>query len=221
MISELLTVNYALYLLVPVSFLLGSIPFGIIFTKNKGIDIRNVGSSNIGATNVLRAAGKVPAVLTLAGDLLKGALAVLICKIVISKISISSETANVSVLIEDMWLGIAGMSAVLGHMYSIFLSFKGGKGVATGFGFLLVYSPAVAGIILLVWILVAAVSKYSSLAAIIAISATPLVFILFKASIIKVFISIVLAVLVIYKHKSNIKDLIAGRESRIRDKNRV
>jgi glycerol-3-phosphate acyltransferase PlsY len=121
-------------------------------------------------------------------------------------------------LTNDLWLGIIGLSVVSGHMFSVFLSFKGGKGVATGFGFLLVYSPLVAGIMLLVWILAAAVSRYSSLGAISAVSAMPFLFLLFKASTVKISIAVLLAVLILYKHKSNIRSLIAGEESKIGNK---
>jgi glycerol-3-phosphate acyltransferase PlsY len=147
--------------------------------------------------------------------MLKGTLAVLICK---SVISMSSSTPESSVLIEDMWLGITGIAAVLGHMYSLFLSFKGGKGVATGFGVILVYSPAVAGITLIIWILVALTFKYSSLAALIAISTMPILLAAFKSSSIKITIAVILAALVVYKHKSNIKDLMEGNESKIGNK---
>jgi glycerol-3-phosphate acyltransferase PlsY len=215
MIGNLLDVDILIYLTVPLAFLLGSIPFGILFTRNKGIDIRKTGSRNIGATNVLRSVGKIPAILTLLCDMLKGTLAVLICK---SVISMSSSTPESSVLIEDMWLGITGIAAVLGHMFSLFLSFKGGKGVATGFGVILVYSPAVAGITLIIWILVALTFKYSSLAALIAISTMPILLAAFKASSIKITIAVILAALVVYKHKSNIKDLMEGNESKIGNK---
>jgi len=215
MIGNLLDVDILIYLTVPLAFLLGSIPFGILFTRNKGVDIRSTGSKNIGATNVLRSVGKTPAILTLLCDMLKGTLAVLICKTVIAMVSTSSGTSDSSALIEDMWLGITGIAAVLGHMYSVFLSFKGGKGVATGFGVILVYSPSVAGITLIIWILVALTFKYSSLAALIAISTMPILLAAFKASSIKITIAVILAVLVIYKHKSNIKDLIERNESKI------
>jgi glycerol-3-phosphate acyltransferase PlsY len=215
MIGNLLDVDILIYLTVPLAFLLGSIPFGILFTRNKGIDIRKTGSRNIGATNVLRSVGKIPAILTLLCDMLKGTLAVLICK---SVISMSSSTPESSVLIEDMWLGITGIAAVLGHMFSLFLSFKGGKGVATGFGVILVYSPAVAGITLIIWILVALTFKYSSLAALIAISTMPILLAAFKSSSIKITIAVILAALVVYKHKSNIKDLMEGNESKIGNK---
>jgi glycerol-3-phosphate acyltransferase PlsY len=214
MSGNVFSISPLLYLLVPVAFLLGSIPFGLIFTKSKGIDLRSTGSKNIGATNVLRSAGKIPAVLTLMGDMIKGAVPVLICIYMIGNTGISL-TADERVIAQDLWPGIVGLSAVLGHMFSVFLSFKGGKGVATGFGVLLVYSPMAAGIGLVIWIAVAYISKISSLAAITAVGLMPVLFIVFRASAVKVTVGIVLASFIIYKHKSNIKNLIAGTESRI------
>ncbi|RJR21636.1 MAG: glycerol-3-phosphate 1-O-acyltransferase [Nitrospiraceae bacterium] len=206
-----------LYLLVPVAFILGSIPFGLLFTRSRGIDLRSTGSKNIGATNVLRTAGKIPALLTLLGDMFKGAIPVLICRYVLGHIDVSYQ-ADERLFAEDLWPGVVGLSAVLGHMFSAFLSFKGGKGVATGLGVMLAYSPAVAGIMLLIWIAVALIFRISSLAAIIAVSVMPVILILLGESDIKVTIGIIIAALIIYKHKSNIKNLIAGTESRIGNK---
>ena len=162
MIEPALSVNPLLYLIIPAAFLVGSIPFGVLFTRGKGIDIRTLGSKNIGATNVLRTAGKMPAVLTLLGDILKGTAAVVICRIALVKIVQPHHAAGSFLLIEDFWLGIVSLAAVMGHMFSIFLNFKGGKGVATGFGVLSVYSPAVGGIMLLIWLVCMMIFKYSS-----------------------------------------------------------
>lgn len=214
MISDALSMNLLLYLLIPAAFLIGSIPFGIIFTRSMGIDITSIGSRNIGATNVLRTAGKTPAVLTLLCDILKGAVPVIVCKYAIAGIDTVSSPELLNVM-NDLWPGIVGLSAVLGHMFSVFLGLKGGKGVATGLGVLIVYSPAVAGIMLLVWISVAIIFKYSSLAALVAVSAMPVFLVLLGASHIKLLIGIIIGVLIIYKHKSNIQDLISGTESRI------
>ena len=123
--------------------------------------------------------------------------------------------------IEDLWLGIAGVTVVSGHMFSAFLSFKGGKGVATGFGVMLCYSPATAGLMLIIWILTAVVFRYSSLAALIAVAAMPVILVLLDASNIKVLISVMIALLIIFKHNPNIKNLIAGTESRIGDKSKT
>ncbi len=213
MIDAVFSFNLMLYLTIPAAFLLGSIPFGIVFTKSKGIDLTGTGSKNIGATNVLRTAGKLPALLTLICDMLKGTLAVFICKMVITSIDPGFAAAA-----GDFWLGIAALAAVSGHMFSVFLSFRGGKGVATGFGVMLVYSPAVAGIMFLVWVSTAIIFRYSSLAAIITVIVMPVVFILFNASMTRVIIGVLLALLIVFKHRSNIMNLIAGTESRISDK---
>jgi glycerol-3-phosphate acyltransferase PlsY len=210
--------DYLLYLLIPFSFVLGSIPFGLIFTRNSGVDIRSTGSRNIGATNVLRSAGKVPALLTLICDVLKGAVPVLICLLVIMKLTRTGDSPGNQAAMIDIWPGIAGLSAVAGHMFSVFLSFKGGKGVATGFGVMLVYSPAVAFIMLFIWLAAALITKYSALAAICAVSAMPVLLVLFKASSFKIAVGIIITALIIYKHRSNIKNLLSGNEDRIGDK---
>ena len=211
MTETLHSVSPLLYLLIPVAFLLGSIPFGILFTKRMGIDIRSLGSGNIGATNVLRAAGKMPALLTLLADVLKGALAVILCQIVLMEIIHPYNTAE----FKDLWMGLISLTAVMGHMFSIFLKFRGGKGVATGFGVMFVYSPAVAGIMLFIWILASLTLKYSSLSAIIAFSSMPVLFVVFGMSVTKVAIGSLLTLIVIYKHRTNIKDLINGTEDKI------
>ncbi len=218
MIATLLSANYFFYLLLPVAFMIGSIPFGIVFTRNKNVDIRSTGSKNIGATNVLRSAGKTAALLTLLGDLFKGTVAVLICKIAIAKTNIAFDPPELSASFEDLWLGITAIAAVLGHMFSIFLSFKGGKGVATGLGVMLVYAPGIAGIAVLVWMLMACVFRYSSLAALVAVGTMPIVLISIQSSSIKVAATTFLAGLIIVKHQSNIKNLIAGSESKIGNK---
>jgi glycerol-3-phosphate acyltransferase PlsY len=214
MTETVYSVSPLLYLLIPVAFLLGSIPFGILFTKRMGIDIRSIGSGNIGATNVLRAAGKRAALFTLLADVLKGMLAVILCQIVLMKVIHPYHTAE----FKDLWLGIISLTAVLGHMFSLFLKFRGGKGVATGFGVMFVYSPAVAGIMLLIWILAALTFKYSSLSAIIAFSSMPVLFVIFGLSVTKVVIGALLALIVIYKHRTNIRDLINGTEEKIGEK---
>lgn len=218
MIRDALVVNPFLYLIIPFAFLLGSVPFGILFTRGKGIDLTSTGSRNIGATNVLRSAGKAPALFTLLGDMLKGLVPVIICRYIIMQIDYSAYEAGFDIVMKDLWLGIAALSAVLGHMFSVFVSFKGGKGVATGLGVLSGYSPAAAGIMLLIWITVALIFRISSLAAIIAVIALPFIFILFNASAVQILFAVLLAVLIIYRHKSNIQNLLSGKESKIGSK---
>jgi glycerol-3-phosphate acyltransferase PlsY len=211
MIQDALTCNYMLYLVLPVAFVTGSIPFGIIFTRNSGVDIRKSGSRNIGATNVLRTTGKVPAVLTLLGDLAKGVIALKICGFMLN----STSGCPAEGFTHDLWMGLAGILAVLGHMYSIFLGFRGGKGVATGFGVLIVYSPASAGIVLLIWLAAAGLSGYSSVGALSAVSAMPVVMWFIDSSLTKVVVGLVLAIFIILKHRSNIRNLLEGKEGRI------
>ena len=209
MITDALTSSPYLYLLIPVTFLIGSIPFGIIFTRKSGIDIRQRGSGNVGATNVLRNAGKLPAILTLLADIAKGAIPVLLCGYIF---------ADTDQATGEIFKAVTGLTAVLGHMFSVFLSFKGGKGVATGFGVLAIYNPLNAFVTLLVWIAVVAVTKHVSLGAIIAMAVLPFFFIVQKASTVSIVFAISLAALIIFKHISNIKHLIAGTEARLGEK---
>ena len=218
MIESAFIFNPLIYLVVPLAFLIGSIPFGILFTRGSGVDLTSTGSKNIGATNVLRTAGKLPAVLTLISDMLKGTLAVYVCSVVIRSLDPSPELA---LTINDIWLGIAGLAAVSGHMFSIFLSFKGGKGVATGLGVMLFYSPAAAGIMFVIWILMALIFRYTSLAALVAVAALPFILFLFNASAPKITIGALIALLIIVKHKQNIQRLFSGTESRIGNKSKA
>jgi len=207
-----------LYLIIPAGFIIGSIPFGILATKNKGVDLRTTGSKNIGATNVLRTAGKLPALLTLVGDVLKGVVPVMICNYVIAHIGRSAADAELMRSAKDFWGGVAGLSAIAGHIFSIFLSFKGGKGVATGLGVLIAYSPVTAGITLFIWIVVAVITRYSSLAAVAAVALLPVTFAFSDFSWNKILFSVLFAILIISRHKENIKRLVEGRESKIGNK---
>ena len=183
------------------AFVLGSIPFGIITAKVKGIDLKKVGSGNIGATNVLRSLGRWPAVITLLGDILKGTLAVAIGKY-------SG--------VEPLYEGLIGIAAILGHNFSIFLGFKGGKGVATSLGVLLMYTPHVALVTLIVWIGVVLFTKYSSLGAIVSFALLPLNIMLFDfQDKTKFIISILISLFIIIRHKDNIKRLMKGIERKI------
>jgi acyl phosphate:glycerol-3-phosphate acyltransferase len=143
--------------------------------------------------------------LTLLSDSLKGAIPLLIFRAVIGNTAVGAE----------LWEGVIGLTAVIGHIFPVFLSFKGGKGVATGFGVLAVYSPVSAAVVLLVWISVAALTRYSSLAAISAVISLPFIYLLSGGSFTKIFFGILLAILIVLKHKQNIKRLINGTESKI------
>ncbi|MBI5739497.1 MAG: glycerol-3-phosphate 1-O-acyltransferase PlsY [Nitrospirae bacterium] len=214
MTPEALTFYPLMYLLVPAAFIMGSIPFGLLVTRHKGVDIRTIGSGNIGATNVLRSAGKWSAVLTLLGDALKGLAPVLMCNYLIS-LRVPAENAVLFYGARDFWGGLTGLSAVAGHIFSVFLSFKGGKGVATGLGVLIAYSPVTALAASVTWIAVAAITKYSSLAAIIAVGSVPVTFALLEFSAVKVISGMLIAILIVFRHKENIKRLIEKRESKI------
>ncbi len=188
-------------LLIAAAFVLGSIPFGIITAKVKGIDLKKVGSGNIGATNVLRSLGKWPAILTLLGDVLKGTLAVAMGKY-----------AGVDPIFE----GLIGLSAITGHNFSLFLGFRGGKGVATSIGVLLLYTPYAALLTVLIWSAVVLITKYSSLGAIISFTLLPLsVLLLDSHDRIRVIMSLLIALFIVIRHQENIRRLIKGTERKI------
>jgi glycerol-3-phosphate acyltransferase PlsY len=188
-------------LLIIFSFVLGSIPFGIIIARAKGVDLKKVGSGNIGATNVLRSVGKWPAVFTLLGDILKGSLAV---------------AAGKYFGLEPISTGLMGISAVLGHNFSLFLGFRGGKGVATSIGMLLIYAPKVALFTIIIWIAVVFFTKYSSLGAIVAFALLPFNIILFDfAGKAKLLTAILIAILILWRHIDNIRRLLKGTERKI------
>ncbi|MDO8282930.1 MAG: glycerol-3-phosphate 1-O-acyltransferase PlsY [Thermodesulfovibrionia bacterium] len=195
-----------LYLLIPLSYLIGSIPFGVIISKAKGIDIRSTGSGNIGATNVLRGVGKLPALLTLVCDILKGAAPFFLLYLILGERGSSSF---------DLWGGMAALAVVAGHLFPVFLSFKGGKGVATGLGVMLFYSPITLAVMVIIWLVTAAIARYSSLSAITAYSVMPIILALSGASFIKVSFGLILAMMIVLKHASNIKRLCNGAETKI------
>ena len=179
-------------------YLLGSIPFGLVITRLAGMgDIRAIGSGNIGATNVLRTGNKGLAALTLLGDAGKGAAAVLIAR------ALGPEAA-----------AIAGLGAFLGHLFPLWLGFKGGKGVATYLGVLAAYAwpagLAFAGI----WLCVAFLTRYSSLAALLAAAATPIV-LAALGDWLGVGLFTMLTVFVFLRHHANLSRLMRGEESRI------
>jgi len=180
-------------------YLLGSIPFGLLLTRAVGgPDVRTIGSGNIGATNVLRTGRKGLAAATLLCDALKGTLAVLL-----ATRYAGSEAA--------LW---AGAGAFLGHLFPIWLKFKGGKGVATYIGVLLGLHWLGALIFCAIWLVVAAVSRYSSLAALIASALTPLALWLLGQTSIAA-LSLAMTVLLWFKHRANIGRLLSGREGEI------
>lgn len=194
--------------LIPIiGYLLGSIPFGYLIVKlTRGTDVRATGSGNIGATNVSRAAGKAAGVLTLALDAGKGYVAVWL----------AARWAHGS----TRWMMATAFAAVLGHMFPVWLKFRGGKGVATAMGVFLPFSREAVGAALVVWILVVGFWKYVSLGSIVAAAAFPiLIYMLYSPRHAPTFAvslgSTLIAILVIFKHRENIGRLIAGTESRL------
>ncbi|WP_419912531.1 glycerol-3-phosphate 1-O-acyltransferase PlsY [Hoeflea sp.] len=182
-------------------YLLGSIPFGLILTRMAGLgDVRKIGSGNIGATNVLRTGNKGLAAATLLLDALKGTAAVLIAGLW------GPDTAI-----------IAGFGAFLGHLFPVWLRFAGGKGVATYLGVLLGLVPIGVVIFAVIWLATAAVTRYSSLAALIAAIVVPVaLFVLGHIQVAELFT--VMSALTFIKHRANIARLLSGEESRIGEK---
>jgi glycerol-3-phosphate acyltransferase PlsY len=192
------------------AYLIGAIPFGLLFAKLKGIDPRTAGSKNIGATNVLRTAGPIPALLTLIFDISKGGLVVIIARLLNTWPSSGGASNNGDNL--TVWL--PGLFAILGHNFPVYLGFKGGKGVATSIGTMVALYPPAGLTVVCIWLFVALITRYSSLSALISLGLSPLVFILFKKSGM-IFFTIAVAILGILRHRDNIKRLIAGTEKKI------
>jgi glycerol-3-phosphate acyltransferase PlsY len=188
------------------AYLLGSIPFGVLFTRLfGGDDVRKSGSGNIGATNVARVAGPLPALLTLLFDIAKGAAPVWLAAL------ITGDSAK--------WMMIAGLAALLGHCYPIWLKFRGGKGVATAAGAFLVLCPAALLGSIILFLLVLYFWRYVSLASIAASAAMPLLIYILWAPhhappFIVTFGALAAAMIIIYKHDANIQRLVQGEESK-------
>ena len=184
------------------AYLLGSIPFGIVIARLFGLgDLRAIGSGNIGTTNVLRTGNRLAAFLTLMLDAGKGAGAVLVAR---------------SVLGEDA-AQLAGLAAFVGHLFPVWLGFRGGKGVATFLGILLALALPVGGAACGIWLITARIRRYSSLAALVAAALSPLAAIILGFGDIAILAS-VLAILIFERHKANIVRLWNGQEPRIGDK---
>jgi len=180
-------------------FLLGSIPTGKIIAGGMGIDLQKTGSGNIGATNVFRSAGKLPALFTLIGDMAKGSVAVLLARYF---------------EVGYWYEGMIGIIAVLGHNYSLFLRFKGGKGVATSLGVLLVYAPLTGLVTVVIWLLTVLITRISSLGAIISFCTLPLSIYLLDVKE-KLPISFIMSIILLMRHKDNIYRLFRGTEPKV------
>jgi glycerol-3-phosphate acyltransferase PlsY len=192
------------WVLVAAAFIIGSIPFGVIVARFYKVNLRGQGSGNIGATNALRVMGKKAGIITLFGDMLKGSAAVYLAM----RFG-GYETAL-----------IAAAAAVIGHDFSVFTGFKGGKGVATSFGVLLALVPLIAVAALVIWILVVAIFKISSLGALVSFTAVPFMVLLSRQSGNPLLIlTVFLTGLIFFKHRENIERLLKGAESKIGQKN--
>ena len=190
----------ALLIVFILSFLLGSVPFGYLIGKLKGVDVRKYGSGNIGATNVSRVLGKKYGLLVLFLDALKGAAAVLIAR---------------AAGLPTEYQVLAGISAIAGHCFSPWLGFKGGKGVATALGAFLVISPKTTLVAFLIFLAVLLTTRYVSLSSITAALSYPLLYRVFEKPSSFSFIVVSLgALLIVAKHHSNVKRLLKGEEKK-------
>jgi len=182
-------------------YLLGSVPTGVLLTKFfSKVDPRKVGSKNIGAANIFRTAGKKLGILTLVGDVLKGMIPIGIA---------------IQLDVSDPWIAIAGLSAFLGHIFPIFLGFKGGKGVATALGVYLMISPVAVFIEFLLFSGIIWKWRYISLGSITCATTIPILIAFFRSDSQAYFIlSVIIAALILYRHQSNISRLLQGTENR-------
>lgn len=193
--------------LILAAYFLGAIPFGLLIARfQKGVDIREHGSGNIGTSNVLRTLGKRAALLTLAGDLIKGYLPILI-----------GQHWGIS----DYGLTMAGIAAIAGHNWPVYVGFRGGKGVATGFGAALGIMPFPAGLSLIVYIAVAAIARYTSLAALTSSASLLLWAHLGKASRAQILFAAIATLLIYVRHRENIQRLLSGAERKIGERVKV
>ncbi len=202
-------------------YALGSIPFGLLLTRAAGLgDVREIGSKSIGATNVLRTGNKTIAALTLLFDVLKGTAAMLLGILVAAKLASAFVGPPNGVLVFFLVPWFAGLGAVVGHMFPVWLGFKGGKGVATFIGVLVGVALmsralwAAPFVFCLTWLVVAAITRYSSLASLVATVVTFIYFMIYGGPLVVAIVSIMSA-LIYWKHSENIRRLAAGQESRI------
>lgn len=188
------------------AYLVGSISFAVVVSSLFGLpDPHTYGSGNPGATNVLRTGKKAAAVLTLIGDATKGAVALWLAQHYAPRFGVG-----------DVALAAVALAAFLGHLFPLYFHFRGGKGVATATGILLAMDWRIALTLLVIWVLVAVVSRYSSLAAIVAAALSPPAAYYFLGWGPMTWATLVIAVLLIWRHRGNIERLLAGNESRIR-----
>ena len=188
-----------------VVYLVAAIPTGVVLTRLMGLeDVRSKGSGNIGATNVYRVAGKLPGILTLIGDILKGFLPLLAVKLWLAP--------------TPMQLGLAGVVAIIGHCYPVYLRFIGGKGVATAVGIFLVLDPLALLGGCLVFLLAVALTRFISLGSVLAAVAAPLLTLLLARPLPLVISTFAVGALIVWRHRDNLQRLLAGTENRFGSK---
>ena len=190
--------------LIIIFYLIGSLPFALILTKLSGFgDIRNIGSGNVGATNVLRTGNKYLAFIVLSLDIIKGFIPLIILQIYFKDLSLLNKI-------------IIGHFAIIGHIFPIWLKFKGGKGVATYIGFLFSINPYIGLLFLILWMAIALSTKYSSLGSLTAILVAPIYFIFINFNLYIGIFFIYLSLIIYLKHSENIKRLLNKTESKIK-----
>ncbi len=198
-------------LLILCGYLIGSISFAVVVSRLMGLpNPHDYGSGNPGATNVLRTGNKTAAALTLVGDAAKGGLALWLAQ----RLAVSGLVAPQHV--NEFVLAAIALAAFLGHLYPLYFGFRGGKGVATAAGILLVISPVMAAVIFAVWLLVASITRYSSLAAILASLTAPIAAAAVLGKSWYTLTVLIMSLLLLWRHRANIGRLRAGTESRIR-----
>ena len=208
MTIEILSFILKILAMIAVSYLLGAIPTGFIIGKlTKKIDVREFGSGNVGATNVFRVLGIIPGIITLIIDIAKG----LICASIIA----SFFHRGCSDQFYNLFQIIAGTSSIVGHNWTIFLDFKGGKGVATSAGVFLAISPIAILLCIAVWGICALITRYVSLSSIVAAVSLPVFIGVFNFRIGNLVFGIIAAVFVVIRHKGNIERLLHGTENKI------
>lgn len=191
-----------------ISYLIGSIPTSYIIAKLlRGIDIRDYGSGNIGATNLIRVVGKTPGIIALLLDVFKGVLPL----VLLAQIFYRPQMA----ISKPLFSVVLGLCVVFGHIWTIFLRFKGGKGVATTIGVFIGLMPLVTTLALVIWLIVVLLTKYVSLGSLVMAVSLPLLMIIFSQPTEYILFSVILCIFICYKHKDNIKRLIEGREFKI------
>ncbi len=201
--------HFVLFLGLFIAYLIGSIPTAYIIGRLlKGIDIRKFGSGNIGATNVFRVIGRLPGLIVLAIDILKG----FVCATYIAGFFMYISP----VMRPDIYRVLVGLTAIAGHNWSIFLKFKGGKGVATSAGVIMGLIPKIFWLGFLVWVVVFSVSGYVSLASIVASISVPIAALVFGKPVEIVVFMCILCLVIVYRHRANIKRLQKGEEKRTR-----